>query len=137
MRTYAGLLAFAFACLSTTAFGQGCPPSDGETIPQVEQLNQLMIDADYAGLTTALGDAGIAAASVIDTLSATFPNGFGSCTTLLQRGDAGTVDQTVLVFPNTVGTLYVYWRSGLVGDKFYIFNIYLNTDEAKVFDRVF
>ena len=137
MTKRAALLSIAFTSLATTAFAQGCPPTDGETIAQVEQLNQMMIDADYAGLTTALQDAGIEGAGLVDPLAANFPSGFDSCTTLVQRNESGTMTQTVVAFPNANSTVFVYWQSGFVGDKFYMLNVYLNTDQGKLLDKVF
>jgi hypothetical protein len=137
MRTRTAFLALAFTCLSSTAFAQGCPPDEAVIRLEVEQLNQLIMDADYDGVGVVLSNASVDGAPITELLKTNFPQGFESCTTLVQREDSGTLKQSAVVFTSGTNTLYVYWRSVYVGDDFVMLNTFISTEPDKVFAKMF
>jgi hypothetical protein len=137
MRAFIAPLALSLACLASHVSAQGCPPENGETVSEIENFNQLIIDADVEGLSAGLDEAGVDATAIVKVLAENFTQGFSGCTTLVQRSDIGTMKQTVVAFSGSGPVVYFYWRTATIRDKFYVISLSLQTEQSKIFDDFF
>lgn len=119
------------------AHAQGCPPVGGETIAEIEELNQLVVDSKFEDLEARVGTyLGMDMDNMMFPLASIYADGFTGCTTVAQRSEVGGLVQTMVVYDGAVGPLFGYWMSmtGVTGFRLLTFD--LNTDLTVVTDRM-
>lgn len=119
------------------ARAEGCAIAGAEPIPEIEALNQILLNRDFTGLATAVNDQiGVNISDGMQKIAALFAAGFDGCTTIAQRRDTGGLVQSVIVFHGKVGPLFMYWRSATYEGKFVLLSFSLNTDMDSVMDKL-
>lgn len=119
-----GLLAIGAGCVQA----EGCPPEAGVTLPEVEAMNQLVLNNDFAGLAAAIKtQMGLDLGSGFSDLQKVYAAGFEGCATVVQRTDVGGMIQSVIVFDGKVGPLYGYWLAVPKGEGHRLLSFNLNT----------
>ncbi len=119
------------------AWAEGCPPRDGATIPEVEAMNQMLLDLDFNGFAaTVKQQVGTDISASMPGAAELFAKGFIGCTTVVQRRDIGGLVQNLVYFDSSVGPLFVYWRVVPVGAAHRLISFSVNTDMDKVFDHL-
>jgi hypothetical protein len=108
------LLCMTSAC----AQEPGCAFTGTTVFPEMEAAEAAFLAGDYARFVSLMG-AGmpqIDADALIAPLAAAVPDGFNSCTTVLQREDVGGLVQELTVFsaPEGAGLVVLYAQSALI-----------------------
>lgn len=127
-------LAAALFCVTAgLAHAEGCAPVGGETVPEVEALNQLVVDSDFDGLSAKVGDyLGVNLGNAMLPIASVFKDGFTGCTTVAQRRDVGGLVQSMVVYHGAIGPLFGYWMSMTGPEGFALLTFEINTDLAVV-----
>lgn len=115
--------------VSGASWAAGCAPDGGEAIDEIEAMNQMVLDQDYAGYAAAVkGYINVDVSSSLDQIAQVFAEGFEGCTTVAQRRDTGGLVQSVVVYRGKVGPLFGYWQSYQKDGAFALLTFNLNTD---------
>ncbi len=119
------------------ALAQGCPPADGLAIPVVEQLNQMVLDSDFAGVATVIQQTiGMNIRGGIENIAQTYAAGFDSCTTVLQRADTGGMVQVVVMYESSVGPFFGFYRTVEVAGEARLVSFTLSPKLDEVMEKV-
>jgi hypothetical protein len=130
-------LAVAVAVVATAARSEPCDLSGGVEVPEIEELNQMVLRQDNAAFkarASALLDQQLGAG--VQSLFDIYAEGFDHCATIAQRVDAGGMMQSVVLFDGTSGPLFAYWLSVPQGGKFRLLEFNLNSDIDKILSQM-
>ncbi|MGL4321711.1 MAG: hypothetical protein ACRCS3_12695 [Paracoccaceae bacterium] len=132
-------IAAALSLLSmTSACAQepGCAFTGATIYPEIEAAEVAFLAGNYEGFVglVAAGMPQLDAAALIAPLQEAVPNGFASCTTILQREDVGGLVQELTVFtaPEGAGLVVLYTQSALVDGSRRILQFSFDTDLNKM-----
>lgn len=109
----------------------------GQTIfPELESAEAAFLAGDYAGFVTIAG-AGMPqldSDALIAPLAEAVPDGFTSCTTILQREDVGGLVQELTVFtaPEGAGIVVLYAQSALLDGSRRVLQFSFDSDLNKM-----
>jgi hypothetical protein len=132
-------LAAVLSLLSmTTACAQepGCTFTGQTIFPEIEGAEAAFLAGDYTRFVGLVG-AGMAQAdadALIAPLIEAVPNGFTSCTTILQREDVGGLVQELTVFtaPEGAGLVTLYMQSALIDGSRRLLQFSFDSDMNKM-----
>ena len=128
MKHFALMSVFA-TCMAGSAFAEGCALAGGDSVPEIEAFNQMMLDrkfADFAATLEATANMNIDGA--MQSVSQVYAEGFDGCTTTLQRSDVGGLTQHLVIFHGKAGPLFVYWLYAGTGAQFTLLQFNLDSD---------
>ncbi|MGL4238015.1 hypothetical protein [Tabrizicola sp.] len=124
-----GLLALG----PVAAHAEGCAPDEGIAVPEIEAMNQLLLNKDFDGFSAAVEEViGIKITGDMKPVAEIFVEGFDGCATIVQRVDVGGMVQHVVVFNGKPGPLYGYWMAIPRDDGVRIMSFIVHTDLDKV-----
>lgn len=136
-------LGLVLSCLATQACAQTAPACDftGPTVfPEMEATKAAFLAGDFDKfLALSTADMPNAPdASVMKSLVDLVPDGFASCTTIVQREDVGGFVQEVSLFelPDGQGPISLYIRSALVDGQRRILQFTFNSTMSTVLDEL-
>lgn len=115
--------------MAGAAFAEGCAFDGGDSVPEIEAFNQMMLDLKFADFATALeATANMNIDGAMQSVSEIYAEGFDGCTTTLQRRDVGGLIQHLVIFHGKDGPLYVYWLYTGTGAQFTLLQFTLDSD---------
>jgi hypothetical protein len=121
---------------SACAQEPGCAFTGPTIFPEIEAAEAAFLAGDYDGFVglVAAGMPQLDSAALIAPLQEAVPNGFSSCTTILQREDVGGLVQELTVFtaPDGAGLVVLYAQSALVDGSRRILQFSFDTDLNKM-----
>ena len=117
------------AGLAGAALGEGCELADGMPSPEIEALNQLMLDLKFEDFSKALqAQANMNIDGVLASLTEDYAAGLTGCRTIAQRRDVGGMTQNLVFFRGKSGPLFLYWLYVQTGDEFQLLKFKLDSD---------
>jgi hypothetical protein len=136
-------IAFVLSCLASQGCTQTVPACafTGPTVfPEMETAKVAFLAGDYAGFFA------LAAAQMPNTdgvalmagIAEAVPDGFASCTTVVQREDVGGLVQEITLFqlPEGKGPISVYVQSALIDGQRVILQFSFNTSLDAVLEKL-
>lgn len=130
-------LAAALALGAAAAHAEGCAPEGGTVLPEVEALNQKILDKDFSGFAEGVkAHIGVDVAQAMNSVAQIFADGFDGCTTIAQRTDTGGMVQNVVVFDGKPGPLFGYWLAMSQNGKFRLLSFNIDTDLDAVMGKL-
>ncbi|NJM84608.1 MAG: hypothetical protein HC844_21190 [Tabrizicola sp.] len=136
-------LAFVLSCIASQGCTQTTPACSftGPTVfPEMETAKAAFLTGDYQGFF------GLAAAQMPNTdgvalmagITEAVPDGFASCTTVVQREDVGGLVQEITLFqlPEGKGPISVYVQSALIDGQRVILQFSFDTTFANVLEKL-
>jgi hypothetical protein len=129
MKTQFGAAALLALGLAGGAHAEGCTLDGGVMIPEIEALNQLILDKKFSEFAGEINSyIGVDVAAGMDQIGTIFSAGFDGCATIAQRRDIGGMTQSVIEFYGTVGPLFGYWLSAERNGEFELISFNMNTE---------
>lgn len=126
------LLAMTSAC----AQGLSCAFTGQTIFPELEGAEAAFLTGDYARFVGLAGAAmpQLDADALIAPLADAVPDGFASCSTVLQREDVGGLVQELTVFsaPEGAGLVVLYMQSALIDGNRRILQFSFDSDLNKM-----
>jgi len=133
MKSHIGAAAVLALGLAGAAHAEGCSLEGGVTVPEIEALNQLILDKKFSNFAAEINRyIGVDVAAGMDQIGSLFADGFDGCATIAQRRDIGGMTQSVVEFYGTVGPLFGYWLSAERNGKFELISFNMNTELGTV-----
>lgn len=124
-------------CMTSACAQQpGCAFTGPTIFPEIEGAEVAFLAGSYSGFVglVAAGMAQPDADALIAPLVEALPDGFTSCTTMLQREDVGGLVQELTVFtaPEGKGTVVLYLQSALIDGNRRVLQFSFDSDLNKM-----
>lgn len=121
---------------SASAQGTGCAFTGTTVFPELEAAEVAFLGGEYAQFAGLIGAAmpQLDVEALIAPLSEAVPDGFASCTTVLQREDVGGMVQELTVFtvPDGAGLVVLYAQSALIDGTRRVLQFSFDSDLTKM-----
>jgi len=116
-----------------------CPPEGGIQVPLLETAKQDFLTGDYRGfhekITTVIRNTDYD--ELFNPLIVSVPDGFSTCSTILQRVETGGMVQEVILYQLPGGTtLGVYLMAGPVDGRMHVLSFQFSTAIGDVLEKL-